>query len=67
MVRVKSAPEGIRTPGTWRRRPVLYPAELRTQVYEITAKQGQGPKCLYSIPNPGAKCKCFLKKSRVIF
>ena len=29
------APEGIRTPGTWRRRPVLYPAELQTQMYEI--------------------------------
>ena len=28
------APEGIRTPGTWRRRPVLYPAELRTLMYE---------------------------------
>ena len=28
------APEGIRTPGTWRRRPVLYPAELQTIMYE---------------------------------
>ena len=33
----------------------------------ITVKQSQGPECLYSIPNPGAKCKCFLEKSRVIF
>ena len=34
------APEGIRTPGTWRRRPVLYPAELQTQMYEKSLFSG---------------------------
>jgi len=27
---VNGAPEGIRTPDRWYRKPVLYPAELRT-------------------------------------
>lgn len=28
-------PEGIRTPDHWYRKPVLYPAELRTHIISI--------------------------------
>ena len=42
------APEGIRTPGTWLRRPLLYPTELQAHwrpctVYRLERVMGIGP------------------------
>ena len=52
------APQGIRTPDLWFRRPTLYPAELAAQTKPFQA-------CLAIISKKNKKVNCILKNFKV--
>ena len=37
-------PEGTRTPGTWLRRPLLYPAELQALIFKWSGRRDSNPR-----------------------